>query len=89
MALDRLRASIMRADPSVLLPQLLLSGTEELLVEGYQKLLKYEETCICLQLRGMQAIVKGTGLCVKCFAPDRVLLGGRILGIELVEDAVC
>ena len=42
MALDRLRASIMRADPSVLLRSFCFRYGG-MLVEGYQKLLKYEE----------------------------------------------
>lgn len=86
MAFDGWRTAIGRVDPSLLQPQLLLAGREELLVEGYQKLLQYRETCMRLQLRGMVAVVEGEGLFVKCFAFDRVLLGGKIHRVTLEED---
>jgi len=88
MGMNKVRETLFSAEPTLLRPQVILSGREEVLIEGYQKLLQYREERIVLKLRGMQAAVSGKALRVKCFAPDRILLGGEIESLTLTEDSV-
>lgn len=83
---NRMRDAVNQVDPTLLRPQIVLSGDEELVAEGYQKLLILRPERVVLELRGIIASIVGEGLKIESFGPGRVRLSGLIEQVILTEQ---
>jgi len=80
-------AEMLQMPPSVFggISSITVSGNREAEICGCEKLLLYSEECIRLKVRDGNISVNGSGLTMKSYYTDTVVIKGKIHSIEL-ED---
>lgn len=68
------------------MPRLVLTGREEVLIEGHRGLLSYETDCVRVRSGMGLVTVAGTGLTIGFFGTEDLLIRGRVQNISVSEE---
>jgi len=84
-ALKKKVAAALDLPKDILLPVITVSGVNELRVVNYKGVMEYSDERIRLNTQCGVVIVEGKQLVINRIAAECVMLGGRVMRIELVE----
>lgn len=68
-------------------PRMILTGREELLIEGHTGLFSYETKCVRVRTEQGLCEITGEGLTIDFFGAEDLLIRGRIDGVLLRGEA--
>lgn len=65
--------------------QIVLSGNQEVVLDGCQGVIEYEDNFIKLKIGRQMVKFTGQGLQIKCMTGENVIIDGHILSVEFME----
>lgn len=72
--------------PSVYRPQITLQGNRLVIVEGHQKILRYQCDELVLDCNKLRVSIQGDALCITSFCRESMVIAGQIRCVRYLTE---